>query len=96
MKTVRAARPWGFDSLRFHHVLPPPAKGDGEMKLWIDDTVLVELFARGEEQRYIEAFGAPGMATLDARLRDLETKLAGALAQKLPPQVLAEALGRPA
>lgn len=36
------------------------------------------------------------MATLDGKLRDLETKLAGALAQKLPPQVLAEALGQPA
>jgi hypothetical protein len=66
------------------------------VKLWIDDTVLVELFAKGEEHRYIEAFGAPGMATLEGKLRDLETKLAGALAQKLPPKVLAEALGQPA
>jgi hypothetical protein len=66
------------------------------VKLWIDGTVLVELFASGEEQRYIEAFGAAGMATLDGRLRDLETKLAEALAQKLPPQVLAAALGQPA
>ncbi|MBP7243279.1 hypothetical protein [Amaricoccus sp.] len=66
------------------------------MKLWIDDTVLVELFAKGEEQRYIEAFGAPGMATLEDKLRDLEMKLAGELAQELPPQVLAGALGEPA
>jgi hypothetical protein len=65
------------------------------VKVWIDSTVLVELFADGEAQRYIEAFGAAGMATLDGKLRDLETRLAGALAQKLPPQVLAEAFGQP-
>ncbi|UVK38584.1 hypothetical protein LHFGNBLO_005766 [Mesorhizobium sp. AR10] len=65
------------------------------VKLWIDDNVLVELLAKGEAGRYIEAFGAAGMPSLGGRLRDLETKLAGALAQKLPPQVLAEALGEP-
>lgn len=64
-------------------------------KVWIDGTVLVELFAKGEGRRYIEAFGAPGMATLEGRLRELETTLGSVLAEKLPPQVLAEALGRP-
>lgn len=65
------------------------------VKLWIDGTVLVELFAKGEAQRYIDAFGASGMATLEDRLRNLETTLGKALADKLPPQVLAEALGQP-
>jgi hypothetical protein len=65
------------------------------VKVWIDGTVLVELFAEGEAQRYIDAFGAPGMATLEDRLRDLETTLGTALAEKLPPQVLAGALGHP-
>lgn len=64
------------------------------VKLWIDSTVLVELLPRGEEQRYVEAFGSAGMATLEGKLRDLEAQLEGELAQKLPPQVLSEALGR--
>jgi hypothetical protein len=64
------------------------------VKVWIDGTLLVELFAKGEAQRYIDAFGASGMSTLEDRLRDLETTLGSALAEKLPPQVLAEALGR--
>lgn len=33
------------------------------------------------------------MASLDGKLRDLEAKLPAALSQKLPPEVLAEALG---
>lgn len=66
------------------------------VKIWIDGNTLVELFARGEAERYIEAFGAPGMATLDSKLRDLESKLTGVLAQKLSPQVLTEAFGQPA
>ncbi len=65
------------------------------VKVWIDSTVLIELLAEGETQRYIEVFGSEGMATLEGKLRDLETTLAGDLAQKLPPQVLAEALGGP-
>ncbi len=65
------------------------------VKVWIDGTVLVELFAKGETQRYIEAFGAQGMATLEGKLRDLESKLAATLAQKLPPRLLTEALGEP-
>jgi uncharacterized RmlC-like cupin family protein len=64
------------------------------VKVWIDGTVLVELFARGEAQRYVETFGGPGMATLESRLRDLETTLASALAAKLSPQILADALGQ--
>jgi hypothetical protein len=65
------------------------------VKVWIDETVLVELFAEGEAQRYIDAFGASGMATLENKMRDLETTLGSALAEKLPPQVLAAALGNP-
>jgi hypothetical protein len=65
------------------------------VKVWIDDAVLVELFAKGESERYIEAFGAPGMATLNDKLRDMERTLGAVLSEKLSPQVLAEALGTP-
>jgi hypothetical protein len=63
------------------------------VKLWIDDNVLVELLERGEANRYIAAFGRSDMASLDGKLRALEAKLAEALAQKFPPEVLDDALG---
>ena len=63
------------------------------IKLWIDGTFLVEVLAKEEADRYVAAFGPAGMASLDRKLRDLEVKLAGALSQKLPPEVLADALG---
>jgi hypothetical protein len=66
------------------------------VKLWVEDTLLVEFLAAGEAQRYIDAFGAAGMASLNARLRELETSLGAALGSKLPPEVLAEALGQAA
>jgi hypothetical protein len=65
------------------------------VKLWIDGNVLVELLPKGEEGRYLEAFGATGLPTLEGKFRDLQAKLASALSQKLPPQMLAEALGTP-
>lgn len=66
------------------------------VKIWIDGTVLVELFAKGEAQRYIDVFGAPGMDSLDGTLRDLETKMASMLASKMTPQQLREILGEAA
>lgn len=67
------------------------------VKLWIDGNILVEFLAKGEADRYVEAFGASGMPFLDRKLRDLEAELAGVLSQQLPPEVLTEALGsRPA
>lgn len=63
------------------------------VKLWIDGTVLVEFLAKGEAGRYVETFGEAGLASLDGKLRDLETKLAGALADKLPAEALRAALG---
>jgi hypothetical protein len=65
------------------------------VKLWVEDTVLVEFLAAGEARRYTDAFGAAGMASLDGRLRELEVTLATALAGKLPAEVLTEALGHP-
>ena len=62
------------------------------VKVWIDGNVLVEFLANDEADRYVEAFGPNAMASLDGRLRNLEAKLAAALSQKLPPDVLAEAL----
>ncbi len=63
------------------------------VKLWIDRTVLVEFLGRGEAGRYVEAFGASGLPSLDGKLRNLETELAGALAGKLPAEALQAALG---
>ncbi len=65
------------------------------VKVWVEDVVLVELLAAGEAERYVEAFGARGLATLDGRLRELETTLDTALRSRLPAAVLEEALGRP-
>jgi hypothetical protein len=65
------------------------------IKLWVEDNVLVELITPDEQERYIAAFGADGMTTIDGKLRDLEASLADALAQKLPAKVLEDALGTP-
>jgi hypothetical protein len=63
------------------------------IKLWIDGTVLVELLAKGEADRYVETFGPRGAAQLDGKLRNLEETLAAALSRRFPPKVLADALG---
>ena len=62
-------------------------------KLWIDCNVLVEFLTEAEAARYAAAFGTSGLGSLDGKLRELEAKMATALATKLPPHVLAEALG---
>jgi hypothetical protein len=62
-------------------------------KLWIDGDILVEFLTEVEAARYAAAFGGDGLPSLDGKLRDLEAKMATALATKLPPHVLAEALG---
>lgn len=66
------------------------------MKLWIDGAVLVELFARGEAARYVETFGHAGRATLEGKLRDLEAKMAAALAAKMSPGQLKAIFGEAA
>lgn len=63
------------------------------VKIWIDGTVLVELFAEGEAGRYVDTFGASGMATLQGKLRDLEAKMAAMLAAKTSPEQIREILG---
>jgi hypothetical protein len=63
------------------------------IKLWIDGSVLVEVFAQGEAARYVETFGARGLATLESKLRDLEIKMRSALESKMAPQKLREILG---
>lgn len=63
------------------------------VKLWIDGSVLVELFARDEATRYIDVFGGAGLATLDTRLRELEINVAEVLASKLSPEQLRDILG---
>ncbi len=65
------------------------------VKLWIEDVILVEFLPEGETQRYIDAFGSKGMASLEGKLRALEKDLAAVLSSKLPPELLAEALGTP-
>jgi hypothetical protein len=66
------------------------------VKLWIDGTVLVEMFARGEAARYIETFGEAGIATLDGKLRDLESQMAGVIATRMTPEERDAALGKAA
>jgi hypothetical protein len=66
------------------------------VKLWIDRTVLVELFATGEATRYVETFGKAGMATLDGKLRELEANVTKVLSAKMTPQELNDALGKAA
>lgn len=63
------------------------------VKLWIDDTVLVEVFAAGEAARYVDAFGAAGISTLEPKLRKMEQDLAAGLAERFSPDVLAQAFG---
>ena len=65
------------------------------VKVWVEDVMLVELLAQGEADRYIETFGAAGMASLDGKLRSLEKELAVVLASKLSPEMLTEAIGTP-
>lgn len=65
------------------------------VKLWVDGIVLVELLAKGEAGRYVDAFGAAGLGTLEGKLRDLETNMAKALAAKMRPQQLNAILGVP-
>ena len=63
------------------------------VKLWIDGTVLVEMLAKGEAARYVETFGAAGMATLDGTLRELEAKMADVLSARMTPDQLRAVLG---
>lgn len=65
------------------------------VKLWVEDVTLVEFLAKGEANRYVEAFGTAGMASLDGKLRAMEKELSVALSKKLSPEMLAEALGTP-
>lgn len=64
------------------------------VKVWVENSFLVELFAKGEAQRYIDTFGAEGMASLPEKLRELESSMSKAFAS-LPPEMVAEALGEP-
>jgi len=66
------------------------------VKLWIDEYVLVEVLPAGESERYVENFGASGLASLDTKLRQLETDLSDGLARKFSPSVITDALGAPA
>lgn len=50
------------------------------IKVWIDGHQLIELFALGEAERYADAFGASGLATLDGKLRALEIAMTAKLA----------------
>jgi hypothetical protein len=65
------------------------------VKLWVEDVILVEFLAQGDADRYIDTFGAAGMASLDAKLRALEKELSVVLSNKLSPETLAEAIGTP-
>lgn len=65
------------------------------VKLWIEQQVLIEFLTDEETDRYVATFGSKGLPTLDEKLRQLETQLGAALAQKFSPQQLAESFGDP-
>ena len=65
------------------------------VKLWIDEFILVEVLPAGESERYVENFGAAGLASLDTKLRQFETDLSDGFARKFTPSVIADALGAP-
>lgn len=65
------------------------------VKVWVEDVILVEFLAQGKVDRYIDTFGAAGMASLDSRLRTLENELAVVLSREFSPEMLAEAIGTP-
>jgi hypothetical protein len=46
------------------------------IKVWIEETVLVELLTPQQLPAYLAAFGPAGLRTLDAKFRDLEFALA--------------------
>jgi hypothetical protein len=63
------------------------------IKLWIDAVVLVELLAREEAARYVEAFGAAGAATIETKLRTLEANMLQVLRAQMTPEQIEAALG---
>jgi hypothetical protein len=42
------------------------------VKVWIEDSLVVELLTRDHRQQYVDWFGLAGEATLDHKLRQLE------------------------
>lgn len=46
------------------------------LKVWIDNATLIELLTPAMTAAYIETFGSAGMASLDGKLRRLETPAA--------------------
>lgn len=46
------------------------------IKVWVEETVLVELLTPQQLPAYLACFGAAGLATLDAKYRDVERALA--------------------
>jgi hypothetical protein len=46
------------------------------LKVWIEETVLVELLTPQQLPAYLASFGPAGVRTLEARFRDLEFALA--------------------
>ena len=46
------------------------------IKVWVEDALLVELLTPQQIAAYQSAFGASGIATLDARFREIEQMLA--------------------
>jgi hypothetical protein len=47
-------------------------------KVWVENTFLIEIMTTDQARDYVRAFGSPGIATLDARLRALEIQVSGA------------------
>ncbi|MER9411470.1 MULTISPECIES: hypothetical protein [unclassified Mesorhizobium] len=56
------------------------------LKVWVEDETLVEFLTPEVAPLYRARFGWGGMATLDAKLRELESQMAAALAAKAANQ----------
>lgn len=49
------------------------------IKVWVENAFLVELMTPAMTRLYVDAFGATGIATIDAKLRALETAIAASM-----------------
>ncbi|MER8650635.1 hypothetical protein [Mesorhizobium sp. M0586] len=56
------------------------------LKVWVEDETLVEFLTPEIAPLYRATFAWGGMATLDAKLRELESQMAAALAAKAANQ----------
>jgi hypothetical protein len=52
------------------------------VKVWVDDTFLVEVLTRQQAHDYVTTFNREGLMTLDGKLRNLEARIAAGMATR--------------